>query len=309
MKPRTLLTTAALIAAALFILDVPAAMASANNFVGSGGGGDNTSWEDGKNWSDGVPDNAHNVSIGAKYTVELDQGDGVADSFDIDGTLNIAAGRMLTVDGSEDNSHALDGTINIYGNAQSNGGVLSFTATATQTITGSGTIDLQYYDSTTPANSASILIASGVTLGVYPTVCGCGIIRGDGSYTNNYLVHANRSGTLYLGVGGTLDDGAVEVGVDDDRWQASLSGARLWFHEDIDTLDTLDGDFLLSAGTIEIDVVLTTLGQLVISGGTLDADATTTMGQDYIEGVQIARNMSATGGKIEVLDGVTFTHE
>lgn len=298
MKPRTLLTTAALIAAALFILDVPAANAADNTF---NAGGDKTSWEDANNWSGGVPDETDNVIIGSLYTVDLDQGDGVADSFDIDGTLDIAAGRTLTVDGSGDYSHALDGTINIYGDAESNGGVLSFTTTNPQTITGSGIIDLHYYDSTTPANSASILIASGVTVGVSPTVCGSGIIRGDGSYTNNGLLDANDpNDTLSIAIGTTLEDTADSHAT---RYQVSAAGAVLKFDSAITTATGLEGRFVMTvAGTLDFDEPVTSEGRLQLSAGTVYVDANVALG-DQTDSEFL---LWSGGGTIVVAAGCTF---
>ena len=157
-------------------------------------------------------------------------------------------------------------------------------------------------------DDAEVNVGSWITLTSSVTVCGHLKIAGRGSFANNGLVRASGNGTLKIEVAGTLDDGAVSVPSDDDRWQASASGATLEFASTIGTLNELEGDFVLSAGTIQIDHALATVGRLEISGGTLDVNATMYMGQDYIVGVQPARSMSATGGTFDVASSVTFTH-
>ena len=314
MKPRTLLTTAALIAAALFILDVPAAYADSQTLYFDNAG-EGSAWSTVGNWSsdpkthvapsDGfAPREDDRAVILSGYTCDVTANE-AADTLDVRGTLNIQAGNTLTLD--DDNgpagNHEVSGTLNILGDAESNGGVLSFIDTATQTISDSGTIDLQYYDSTTPANSASILIASGVTLGVSPTVCGSGIIRGDGSYTNNGLLDADDvDGTLSVAIGTTLEDTADSHAT---RYQVSASGAVLHFDAAITTATGLDGRFVMTvAGTLDFDEPVTSKGRLQLSAGTVYVDANVTLGDQADEEFMLWSG----GGTIIVADGCTFNH-
>ncbi len=227
------------------------------------------------------------------YVVDEDE---TYDCMSVSGLL-IIDGATLTLTGSPCAYSTVTGTVVLIDGESE----LSFT-TNHHSVSGSGGV-------IAGANgNAKISIASGVTLASYIMIEGCLKITGAGSFTNNHLVHANGNCTLTIDVGGTLDDGAVTVGSDDDRWQASASGATLQFASTIGTLNELEGDFVLSTGTIQIDHALTTVGRLEMSGGTLGVNATTTMGQDFIQGVQMARSMSATGGTFDVASAVTFTH-
>ena len=86
------------------------------------------------------------------------------------------------------------------------------------------------------------------------------------------MVHANRTSgdrilTLYSG---TFDD------VDGAEWKVSASAtAKLYFSADI-TVGTLDGDFTVSNGILDLDVSVTTDGDLTFKGGQIQVAPATT---------------------------------
>jgi hypothetical protein len=312
---RMLLTTAALCAAVM----IPFANAGTQTWRADAVGSSN--WNNAANWTasdgaseDAVPTSADLVVFPDKtsgtYTVTMDAAPGYAQRIDMhsDATLSIGSYRLDV--GSADTSPAQSSTINGQVLLTSSSSILRFVYD--HSVSGSGSI-------TGSNNSASIEIGDTKLLTSYTTIQGALQIVDDssdpnavtvGSFTNSGLVHANVSGTLKLAVAGTVDDGNVVVDSDDDRWQSSSDGsATLWLSSDIGTLDSLDGDFLLSDGTIKIDKALTTLGQLYMTGGTFDVNENTHMGQDFIQGQQAARNMDASGGTIDVESGNTFEHE
>ncbi len=245
------------------------------------------------------------VTTGA-YTLTITGASGL--TIDADGVLNVNDGGTVVLSGG--GTPSIDGTINLL--YTSSGSTLAFT-TSDHTLS---------YDS----SAGSIVganVACQITLGSnnldlisYITIRGALEITDEAgsptgtTFTNSGLVHANVSGTLLLDIRGTLDDGNVIVDTDDDRWQASTNAsAKLEFASTIGTLSELEGDFVLSLGEIEINHALTTVGLLEISGdGTLDVNATTYMGQDFEQGVKLARSMSATGGTLDVASSMTFTH-
>jgi hypothetical protein len=113
------------------------------------------------------------------------------------------------------------------------------------------------------------------------------------------ILDANTSGVLLLTVN-TVDDSSGA-----GRRRCTNGSAVLRFTdptgESIGTFGPMEGEFVLSAGEIEVNTSLTTTGRLDISADTLDVNASLTMGS---EGYSLAM----TGGTIDVAAGDTFRH-
>jgi hypothetical protein len=110
MKMKTRSFLASTIALALTAFTGSTAMAVDNTFAPPGSSG---AWNTASNWSlNQVPTAAQNVVVPSGKTCNLDTSNGVADSLDIAGDLNIN-GVTLTIDGSSDSSHAMSGTLDL----------------------------------------------------------------------------------------------------------------------------------------------------------------------------------------------------
>ncbi len=264
---KALLTTAALFAAALFILDVPAALAQTTFDAG----GDGSSWEDPKNWTAGVPDEDDLVTIGKSYTVELDQGNGVADSLSIAGELNIT-GYSLTVDGSTSSSHTITRSVYLRDGSSS----LVFTG-RNHSISGSGGAIIGEHNTAMiddDGSSRQLTIASGFTIQ--------GALTIDMSLVNNGTVLADDGTTegsrdrLLLDLGTYTGSGLFEV-------TRALGGNPVYLE--------FDATGVTATGLAT--------GFTVSPNGTLDCETTVTTTK--------AASLSFTGGKIIADAGVTVT--
>ena len=267
---RHFFTSAALVVAAMFIVD--AASAETGTYISKSNG----AWSTVTIWKVDTDNNGtvdvdpatvkpteiNRVQIG--HIVDV-TGNEAADTLDVtsSGVLNIQANKTLTLDNDDaPTDHSLiDGTVNLEGDLS----VLEFIDT-------DHTIDFVSTKGTIAgaSNTASISIGTG-----NPTVTNKVIIEGaleiraaSGKLTNDTggFVRANRSATpwtltLY---DGTFDGaGTYEV--------STNSSAVLKFRAGV-TATGLTGAVTVSNGTLEVDANVTTTGNVVQTGGTIDVD-------------------------------------
>ena len=265
------LTSAALVVAAMFIVDAASAGSYRSKNVGPADWADAASWQVfiSPNWvnassAPGASDFA-TIRVGHEIDVASEDANQSVDHMDVYGRLDIEVGRTLTIDGSDNATTRVDGTINLEGASSrllftkpgANNHTIGFDNTQ-GTIAGA-------------SNTASITIGTG-----NPTVTNKVIIAGaleiraaSGKLTNDTggFVRANRSAspwtlTLY---DGTFDGaGTYEV--------STNSLAALSFRAGV-TATGLSGPFTVSNGTLKIHEDVTTTGDLTQTGGTINAAA------------------------------------
>jgi len=215
---------------------------------------------------------------------------------DVNDCVNVTATGRIFLTGSGtlilngrngNNTSTINGRIELQGS----GSTLRI-ATNDHTFAGSGEIQGQYC-------SAMIYISAGKTLTNAADISGCLEIYGPGNFVNQGTVEANGSGTLKLAVGGTLDDSSAA------QWRATAANAILKFDSSIGTLNSLEGEFVISGSSsaeIEVNQTLATTGRLNMSSGVFDLHENVTMGDGS------THFMGVTGGQIVVASGKTFTH-
>jgi hypothetical protein len=269
MKTKVLLATAAL--AAIFALVVPADAASVFRSRQSGDWDDYNTWEeqDGDAWSNtvNVPGSADDVTIrnpGTAHDVDVDTSES-ADRITVEAgsRLDIESGGTLTIDGDDyGNVHYIDGTIYLHWQSGSPNtfGTLAFT-TSDHTLSyasSPGTLDGTNVE-------CLITINSGLTLTSTITVQGAMEIKdgsGDSTFENQGAVLAYIDGVLKISThvvedtaGGTAPDG---------RWQVTTdSDAVLRFAQE--TNASLDGDFTISLGKLDIQRSVSTSGEMSLT--------------------------------------------
>ncbi len=279
MKPRTLLTTAALIAAALFILDVPAAYGeSAGDYktdtAGAWGAEENWQRHNGTDWVD-APDYPGESSplgvVTVDHAMTVAVADAAAGTLNVNSTVTINGGGTVTLSGAV--THTIDGTININATSAQSYGTLAF-STNSQIVSGTGDIDGH-------SNYARFSITSAVTVTIGGTcevhgsmeICADGRDSSGGTLDNDWFVEADdNGGTL------TLYDGTFSGG--SGTYKVAIAGATLNFASGV-TAGSMSAAFYVGPGTLDID----------------DDDVTTTLNAalDFY-----------TGGKIEVASGGKF---
>ena len=258
MLPKRLLTVAALFAAALFILDVPAAMADTYRSAQSGDWDQLTTWEifNDPNWAtptkdQGVPACGDNATIRNGHTVDVDTSESV-DYVTVDsgGYIDIQASGTLTLCAASTSTISQDKGIYLSSSTS------TLAVSANHTLSGSGSVEGR-------DNAAQIEISGNNTLTNTTTIEGALEIRaGSGTFVNGAtgVVHANRiTGdkilTLYSG---TIDD----VYSDPDRaeWKVSAdTDAILRFSV---AATGLEGDFIVHEGTLDVNANVWTTGDL-----------------------------------------------
>jgi hypothetical protein len=271
MQARSILTGAALVLAALFILDVPAADA-ATQWTNPAGG----FWDVAGNWNNGVPDPndvATFPELEGAYTVTIRNASAVADSLSVHANCTIeithaSNATKLTLSGS---SSTINGDIYL----KKSNSTLAFT-TSNHTLSGSGKIVGEH-------NSAQITVAAeadpGISLTSEITIEGALWIEGkaptgmedvDGTFVNNGLVHANRANETL-----TIYRGTIE-GSCDGEFKVATSDAKLQFCSGVGDIEetNMGCTFTQSAGTFDIDVNIDTRGPCSgtfdLTHGTLD---------------------------------------
>ena len=277
MKRNTILTTAALFAAALFILDNPAAYAGTYYFHAGGGSGN---WSDGSKWyqtacnsgSTGtVPGAGDRAVICAGQTCNVDIAvdesnpfGAVADTIDVQGTLNIQDGKTLTLDNNNDNVAAtpdgsvVAGTLNLQ--YTSSASELAF-ITSDHTLTGAGSI--------VGANHATLITLGSNSLDLESQITIAGALQITESGTPTTTSFKNGSGgCVDADTSGTLEIVTVDsIAAGSGEWKVTASGANLKFSV---AATGESGAFTVSAGTLDIDQNVTTTGDLTFTGGTID---------------------------------------
>ena len=237
-------------------------------------GTDNT-WNDGSNWKSasdcsganaGVPTAADKVTILSGKTCNVNVTTAVGDHILVESsaTLNIEAGKILTLDGDGNAGvSTITGTLYLQGSNS----VLAFEDN-NQTIDGTGKIVGQH-------DWGQITVSAGVTLSNETTIEGIlRIVPPDmedvPTFRNEGTVHANASGILHVHTF-VVDDSAGA-----DRWKVSASGACLRFTVlDTTQAPTFDGDFVVEGGTLDVDNLgFATHGVLTMTGGTIDVAST-----------------------------------
>ncbi len=209
-----------------------------------------------------VPLHPCGLQVGSGSLVTINQ-NATYNCMDVAGTLRIAAGVTLTLDGDPCSTSTVDGAVILEGA----GSQLAFIDN-NHTVQGSGWIDGQH-------DAAKITIAGGETLTNQVTIRGNMTIEGDGNFTNQGKVLANNAGTLEIKVGGTIADSANTGSVSSSnyRWAVDTSGAKLLFSE---SATGLLGHFYECAGTLEVNkasasIDACTTGDLLMTGGKIVA--------------------------------------
>lgn len=281
MKPRTLLTTAALFAAALFILNVPTAYGT----VTWDGEANDGLWSSPTNWSaDTLPTIGDDVEfpvMTGTYTVTMDgaaSGDddliGYARTLDVhvNATITILAGHRLEVSNAADLVSNIDGDIVLAGSGSTLRFMYDHYVQAKTDDTGTGQIIGEH-------NSAIIDDdpENARTLTIRERPSGDGdemIIRGaltiQVSLVNDSRVLAN-DGTAE----GTRDRLTLDSGTftGSGTYEVNTPNAFLEFDAAGVTATGLATDFAVSNGTLDIDVNVTTTGELTFTGGTITVEA------------------------------------
>jgi hypothetical protein len=208
---------------------------------------------------DRVPGPDDRVVICSGQTCNVTE-DTAWDTVDVDGTLNVQTGYMLTLQNDDDNlgggigsdNSNVDGTISLAGS----GSTLSFTSD--HNVSGSGSIVGQ-------SNTAVIEIADNQTLTNTAAIEGpCQIVPApcavDTTFVNNGVVCANAAGTLEIA--------PDSIGVSSGDWCVSTS-ANAIMHINAPSAGMHSGDICVSNGTLIIDNDFTTSGSLCFTGGTI----------------------------------------
>jgi hypothetical protein len=269
---RMLPITAALLAA-VFIL-APIAQADTLTFreqTETSPGSGVYAWSEPTNWQDtseppqtGVPttDDRAVIPAGTTCTILATGSDVVADTVSVSGTLDIQAGRTLTLDNDYDNlgggagtdNSAVAGTIKL----KESGSTLAF-AEQNHTLSGAGAVVGEH-------NSAKMTIASSKTLTSTTTIQGrLQIAPASGASSTGFV---NDTGGLVLAdAAGTLDMQADTVSGAGD-WQVSSNGSAVL--KFTTGSQSLTGDLSVSTGRLDIADSITTTGTLDFSGGEID---------------------------------------
>lgn len=233
-------------------------------------GTDNT-WNDGSNWKSnalcqgadaGVPTAADKVTILSGKTCNVDVSAAVADHIVVESTatLQINTGNTLTLDGNGNSGvSTITGTVKLEGSSSTLAIVDN-----NQTFEGTGQI-------IGGDNGARITISAFEELTNETTIEGkLAIVPAtagqESTFTNEGTVHANVSGTLHVNTKFVGDSSGA------DRWKVSSStSAILRFNPTDTTIPTIDGDLVVSNGTLDVDNKgFLTHGDLSMTGGTID---------------------------------------
>jgi hypothetical protein len=193
---------------------------------------------------------ACNLTVGSGETRSICTGSLVTDCVDVaaTGRIEICGGYALILTGSGGNNvSTINGSIELEG--AGTGAVLGI-ITNDHTLAGSGQIIGEDPD-------ATIQISSGLTLTSTTTIEGALQII-TGTFMNNGTVEANGPNP-----GGVLDINPDVLG-GSGNWKVTHSNATLRFTTGS---TSLTGDFLVSAGTLDILDDVETTGDLTFSGG------------------------------------------
>lgn len=233
-------------------------------------GTDNT-WNDGSNWKSasdcsgadaGVPTAADKVTILSGKTCNVDISAAVADHVVVESTatLIIETGNTLTLDGDDNAGRStITGVLKLQGSSST----LAIIAND-QTFDGTGRI-VGEDDGARITISAFEKLTNETTiqgkLAIVPATAG-----DTATFRNEGTVHANVSGTLHVNTKFVEDTAGA------DRWKVSTSSsAILRFNPTNTTIPTIDGDFVVSNGTLDVhNKGFLTHGDLSMTRGTID---------------------------------------
>ena len=262
MKAKSILTTAAILAAALFILDVPAANAAVNYWQASRG--DSGNWTDTAHWSLGhVPTASEPVdfpALSGAYIVTMNANEGAGSNegyaqtltMHANCTLNIPTGKVLEIGSADSQTSTINGDIHL----QASGSTLRFMYS--HTLAGAGTLDGQ-------DNGAKIEIADSEMLTSTTTIEGnCQILPVPDATNTTFL----NSGTVHANNPGTLDLAVYSLGSPGGNWQVSTSASAILEFSVGST--TMTGRFDVDAGKVTVEDNVDTNGVLDFQGGTID---------------------------------------
>ncbi len=268
MKARSLLTTAALFAAALFIIDVPAANAADRYFYH---GGAAQAWSSANWYQDAAhtkgalePTRTDHAIIEADCYLGADE---VCQSFAVDDGVTLelangATGYMLEVGDQDGRTSTVDGTVLLSDDTSK----LEFDYAHTVSTSDSGDIDGAHNSARIDITGANdtVTISSGVT------VHGAMQIRaGSGTFDNDGLVEADAAAEN----DNTIEcyDGTFAGG--SGTYKVATSGATLKFASGI-TADSMSAAFDVGGGTLDMDDDdVDTSGGLTFTDGTIDVAA------------------------------------
>jgi len=291
----------ALLGTLIYLVTPLSATAATITFTCSSGYWDNENcWDPAQ-----VPADGDHVVIPANKVCTVNISTAICDSFDVDGTLNIANGAVLTIDSDS----TVDG-----------GGVRLLGATSK--------LKLLWNPSPPPPDpTRDVYITS--TSGNGKIDCDDGSIQITSELQLRLISRVEITGTVDIyGLGGTFvnegkvvvpDDGDVitvdtEWGFTDtpgDRWTVTGPNCSLIFRASVGQIDSVSGfgnyqliDNVNGSSFIRFEVAADTGGRLEMEGGYLDIRQNVFMGDDYMSN----RHMQATGGKIVVDPGKQFKH-
>lgn len=218
-------------------------------------------WNSAANWSctggEDIPDADDEATIPSGKTCNVNVTTATVDHFYVPGTLNIQAGKKLTVDGSDFSTSHVGGTLNLEGS----GSELAFVDND-QTIS-----SIEGFGKLVGMNdSAQITVALDITLknSGFFVIEGNLKITGNGTFDNQGNVRANVNGTLEVSTAGLKDTSGGKFEV------SGGNGAVLKFSTTGAATPVLAGEFEVSAGVLDIDSSLVTTGKLTQTGGKID---------------------------------------
>jgi hypothetical protein len=302
MKSLTLLV--AVIAIAVVAFPIGNAQAATYYFEQQ----DSTDWNDQDNWKTAcsggspgaVPTASDDAVICSNTTADITDIAAVAKTVTVQLVSKIRilptnADASLTLgSGASALTSSLTGPIELHAGTSPNEATLAFTS-ADHTLSGGSFVDGKDDDA-----QVSVL-TSGKTLTLTAGIRGHLVIHGSGNFANQGAITANiNGGTLKVAIGGTLSDTAG------DRWKTAIlsTTAKLLFDASIGTVGTLNGNFVIDNGTLEMDKAITTNGRLEQSNGTVQVDENFTLDND-----DTGSNADITGGQILVAAGKQFLHK
>jgi hypothetical protein len=256
----------------------PARTGSVVEFDNDGGGGDGK-WSTDTNWvGDSKPTAADRAYIPSGLTCTVDTTAATADTLQVDGTLNIAAGMVLTLENDDDivggagaDNSAVDGDIALQGTSSA-----LRLSVADHTFAGSGTLRGE-------ADAAKIQILGGLTFTSEILIKGQLTVEkrsgtGSPTFDNQFQVWSNvDGGTITLGSNLLLAD--VDDDPSDFEWRVGDSSggfdAAMRF---LKSNGSLNGDFKVEQAGSQLIMSETSGAEVdVATTGILEMDCDTSV--------------------------------
>ncbi|MDP1662154.1 MAG: GC-type dockerin domain-anchored protein [Phycisphaerales bacterium] len=285
LSTRSLSALRTVIAACAFLMPAAAAFAQPITWTGAG---DGVSWNQSANWSPvGLPGSTSNVIVPAGAPINLNTGATIS-SLNTDRAITHTAGcAVLTITGGL--NLGASGSI-----TTTSSGCNNLTFSGTQSVTGTGIIRLNSGYMTVAGASATLTIASGVTVEAANNNASIVINTGNTLF-NQGTIRANAaSRTVNIGGSATGNLTNDTTGVIEASNSGTINIATVTW--------TNNGTFLVSSGTLSLGGTFNALGTISRTAGTIGISGSYT-------GASINAN-AATGsfnlGSNAAFNGTTF---